>query len=370
MKKQKRTQEVTTKPEELVEYKLSDYVNKTFIWKILVTLPSCDSLEKINKVLFEKNYKDKKLNMDLKNIHKEFFEILHLLYYYVSIGKDESILVKYTLYTPVSLLTEAISKLAINRANHADRPLQAYRKMLKLEKLIQEFNCSIVLQDDDEDDFNIKLAIQAVSEYIGLQFIVIDRVLSAIYLQYLDHTKTIEKDPGSITADSPFTAIYGILTTFFEEMRKLMQSYTEHDFSQLLITAGEATLDKNVLLMTPERMKSFRSAAGDKAIQHGVAPDSTPTGISDDVRSAAQVIKKSLEYDAQHRDKKIIFKKTKTIKKTKEEMLEDIADMALFSRLQIQDPSADKASSATSLRSSKPRRRKLLEDITNIQDVD
>lgn len=365
MKKHKEAQ--VTNKEELVEYKLADYVNGTFVWSMLVTLPSCDSLQKIHKILCKKRSEDNDLERDLKNIDKNFFQILQLLYYYVTIGKDEQILVKYTVHTSVSLLTEAISKLSINGANHADRPLQVYGKMLKLEKFIKEFNNSILLQDDDKNDVNIRSAIQSVSEYLDKQFIVLDRVFSVIYLKYLEYTKSIETNPDLISLDPQFAAIHGILKTFFEQMRELIKLYPEHNFERLFIAADsvEATFDKNVILMTPEKQVSS-SSIGKKAIQHTVAPDVTPTVINDDVKQSAAFIAKALQYHEQ--DKKIIFK-PKT--KKPEDVLEDLND-ELFARMMNMIPPCDDAhgSSTSSTRTTKKSRKKLLFDITNTERRD
>lgn len=363
MKKQRKKQEELTKKEELVEYKLADYVNKAFVWSMLVTLPSCDCLQKVHKVLHKKRPGDNQLEQDLKNINKEFFQILQLLYYYVTIGKDEQILVKYTLSTVVSVLTEAISKLAINGANHTDRPLHAYGKMLKLEKLIEEFNSSVVLQEDNQSDINIRAAIQAVSEYLEAQFIVLDRVLSVIYLKYLEYTTSITKTPDLISLNPKFAKIYEILTSFFGKMRELIDSYPEHNFARLLITTEDvdATLDKNVILLTPEKQVS-RSVTG-SSIQHTSAPDATPTGITDDVKKSAAFIAKVLNAD--DKDKTIIFKASEK-KKDINDSLEEELSRDLCYRLHIPEEVDTSVVDTSVVRPKKFKSRKQLFDITNI----
>jgi len=342
---------------------LADYVNKAFVWSMLVTLPSCDCLQKVHKVLHKKRPEDNQLEQDLKNINKEFFQILQLLYYYVTIGKDEQILVKYTVHTAVSVLTETISKLAINEANHTDRPLHAYGKMLKLEKLIKEFNSSVVLQEDNQSDIIIREAIQAVSEYLDAQFIVLDRVLSVIYLKYLEYTTSIAATPDLISLNPKFAKIYEILTAFFDKMRELIDLYPERNFTRLLIKAEDVdvALDKNVIFLTPE--KQAPSSITGSYIQHTNAPNATPTGIDDDVKKSAAFIAKVLNSDRE--DKKIIFKTSKKKKDTNDSLEEELSRELCY-RLHIPEEVDTSVVDTSIVRPKKFKSRKQLFDITNI----
>ena len=285
MKKQKQK----TKKEDLQKYVLSDQVNKTFVWSRLVTMPSLELMKNIHKTLWnaKKTKLNKKLKQELLNIDKLFFQILYLLHYYVTIGKDEKVMKQYTVHTAVTLLTEIINQFAIDDSNHADRVFDSYTKMLQLEEQLEDVRKQ--LQDVSNSTAAdliepINLALEKMSKYLENQFVVLDRVFSAVYLKYNECTQLI--DGHNSTENPKLQHIYDIITAFLENMRTLREEYPEHNFARLLIEKREHA-DTDVFT-TPEKLSAKNNTFTEDL---GCIPDCTPKRITDEVKKSAKYIK-------------------------------------------------------------------------------
>ena len=305
MKKQKqqKQQKQKTKKEDLQEYVLSNYVGKNFVWSHLVTMPSITLMKSIHNTLWNTKKhvkKDKELTQDLLNIDKLFFQILHLLYYYVTMGKDETVMVQYSVHTAVTLLTEIINQLPINDSNHAERPLHAYDKMLQLEKQLKYITTSTAALPE-----KINLVLTNMLEYLENQFVVLDRVFSAVYLRYNECADFIDKKHS---VDKPkLKLIYDIITKFIENMKDLQAKYPEHNFERLLIEEREDIVAN--VFVTPEKSSAKINASVDRSF----IPDATPKSITDDVEASAKFIKQVLDKHSMISISPIIVKKPRIV---------------------------------------------------------
>lgn len=281
MKKQKQK----TKKEDLQEYVLSDQINKTFVWSRLVTMPSLELMKNIHKTLWDaKKIKlNKQLKQELLNIDKLFFQILYSLHYYVTIGKDEKVMKQYTVHIAVTLLTEIINQFPIDDSNHADRVFDSYTKMLQLEDVrerLQDVKNSTAADLIEP----INLALEKMSKYLENQFVVLDRVFSAVYLKYNECAQLI--DGGNSTENPKLQHIYDIITKFLEDMRDLRKKYPEHNFERLLIEECEhANTD---VFSTPEKLSAKNNTFTEDL---GCIPDCTPKRITDEIKKSAKYIK-------------------------------------------------------------------------------
>ncbi|MGI9215264.1 MAG: hypothetical protein ACR2HS_06500 [Gammaproteobacteria bacterium] len=267
-----------TSKEELTDYVLSDFVGKSFVWKHLVTLPSIEFMQSIHEILSQP-IKNKKLKQQLLHLDHEFFNLLELMYHYVVQGKTEDDLVKFTLHVSVSLLTEVVSGLAIDNADHTERLSQIYGIMLKLEKNIDNLLSEIKIKQ-------IKTTLNEILCFLNNHFIVLDRVISVIYKNYIDKSQSIADDSSKTPEDlNKLKKINKLVTAFFGNIKKIKSKYPDHNFNFLHIEENiEPTSCNPDVFNTPE--KQIKS----KIKHHFTPPGKTPVKTNDEIKRSATYI--------------------------------------------------------------------------------
>ena len=300
-----------TSKEELTDYVLSDFVGKSFVWKHLVTLPSIEFMQSIHEILSQL-IKNKELKQKLLQLDHDFFNLLELMYHYVVQGKTEDDLVKFTLHVSVSLLTEVISGLAIDNADHTERLSQIYAIMLKLEKNINSLLSKIKIKQ-------IKTTLKEILLFLNNHFIVLDRVISVIYMNHTNKIQSITDDLTEETEETEdlnkYKRINKLVTDFFKNIKKIKTKYPDHNFNFLQIERNiDPTSSNPDVFNTPEKQIKHKTK------HHFTPPGKTPVKTNDEIKKSAKYIADTIE--------KIKSLKQPILKQKTKKSLDDILELS------------------------------------------